>query len=276
LAEDAVLVVGSIALDSLQGGRFTEELGGSALYFSLAACQDCRVRMISAVGRDGEDRVRGLLARHPAIETDLQVLEAPTYRWFADDQGGRNVDLGSRDSIYDLWEPRPPAGWRGWAFVGSMRPDRQLEAARQLAGCGLLAADAMRSYVEAAPETARQLLELCDWYFCNEEEFAALGGRDPFEFRLRWGLRGLVLKHGPGGVTVYTEESRLHRPALSGAVVDTTGAGDALAGGLLARWHRSGGDPAALPEALERGVERASLAISDLGTRALAALPAER
>jgi sugar/nucleoside kinase (ribokinase family) len=268
--------VGSIALDSLQGGRFTEELGGSALYFSLAASQDCQVRMVSAVGRDGEQRVRALLARHPGIELDLQVLDAPTYRWFAEDQGGRNVDLGSRDSIYDLWEPRPPAGWRGWAFVGSMRPDRQLEAARQLAGCGLLAADAMRSYVDAAPDTARSLLELCDWYFCNEEEFAALGGLDPEGFRLRRGLRGLVLKHGPGGVTVFSDQGRLHRPALPGRVIDTTGAGDALAGGMLARWHRLGGDPAGLAEAVEHGVMRASLAISDVGTRALAALPAER
>jgi sugar/nucleoside kinase (ribokinase family) len=276
LAADALLVVGSIALDSLQAGRFTDELGGSALYFSLAASQDCPVRMVAAVGRDGEQRVRELLAAHPAIDADLEVLEAPTYRWFAEDQGGRNVDLGSRDSIYDLWSPSPPAGWRGWAFVGSMRPDRQLEAARRLAGCRLLAADAMRSYVDADPETARRLLEICDWYFCNEEEFGALGGVDPQEFRLRWRLQGLVLKHGPGGVTVYSDQGRLHRPALAGRVVDTTGAGDALAGGMLARWHRREGDPAALAEAVEHGVERASLAISEVGTRALAALPAER
>src|SRR5205807_1433404 len=98
-------VVGSIALDSLQGGRFTDELGGSALYFSLAASQDGPVRMVAAVGRDGEQRVRRLLAAHPAIEADLEVVEAPTYRWFAQDEGGRNVDLGSRDSIYDLWVP---------------------------------------------------------------------------------------------------------------------------------------------------------------------------
>ncbi|MDQ6790427.1 MAG: PfkB family carbohydrate kinase [Candidatus Dormibacteraeota bacterium] len=276
MANDALLVVGSIALDSLQGGRFTDELGGSAIYSSLAACQDCPVRMVAAVGRDGEQRVRRLLAAHPAIEVDLQVLEAPTYRWFADDQGGRNVDLGSRDSIYDLWVPKPPPGWRGWAFVGSMRPDRQLEAATQLAGCGLLAADAMRSYVDADPDTARRLLEVCDWYFCNEEEFAALGGGDPVDFRVRWRLQGLVVKHGPGGVTVYSQQGRLHRPALAGTVVDTTGAGDALAGGMLARWHRLAGDPGALAEAVEHGVRRASLAISDVGTRALAALPAER
>jgi hypothetical protein len=272
-SDDSLLVVGSIALDSLQGGRYTDELGGSAIYFPLAASPECRVQVVAAPGRDAEDRVRVLFAAHPSIQPRLELLDAPTYRWFADDLGGRNVDLGSSDSIYDLWSPRPPAGWRGWAFLGSMRPDRQLEAARRLAGCGLLAADAMRSYVEAAPEAAREILRLADWYFCNEDEFAALGGDDPEQFRRRWGLAGLVLKHGPGGVTVYNEGGRLHRQALEGPVVDTTGAGDALAGGMLARWRRLGGAPEALDEAVEQGVVRASLAISDVGIRALARPP---
>jgi hypothetical protein len=272
-SDESLLVVGSIALDSLQGGRYTDELGGSALYFSLAASPECRVQMVAATGRDAEDRVRALLAPHPSVTPRLEVLDAPTYRWFADDLGGRNVDLGSRDSIYDLWSPQPPADWRGWAFLGSMRPDRQLEAARRLAGCGLLAADAMRSYVEAAPEAAREILRLADWYFCNEEEFAALGGEDPEEFRCRWGLAGLVLKHGPGGVSVYSERGRLHRPALHGRVVDTTGAGDALAGGLLARWRRLDGAQEGLDESVEHGVVRAALAISEVGIRALARPP---
>src|SRR5262249_58604185 len=137
----------------------------------------------------------------PGIDlSGLTVVDAPTYRWFADAAAGRNVDLGSQDSIYDHWSPRVPAGYRGWAFVGSMRPDRQLEAARQLAGCGLLAADAMRSYVESAPEAARSVLRVADWYFCNQEEFSALGGRDPEAFREERHLEGLGPEHGPGGL----------------------------------------------------------------------------
>src|SRR5207248_830438 len=146
-----------------------------ALYFSLAASPLLPVALVAPVGRDAADRVRALLGSRPAIDLDgLDVVDAGTYRWFAEERDGRNVDLGSRDSIYDAWQPRCPAGFRGWAFLGSMRPDRQLQAARQLAGCGLLAADAMRSYLRAAPEPARDVLRLVDWYFCNEEELAAL------------------------------------------------------------------------------------------------------
>jgi sugar/nucleoside kinase (ribokinase family) len=265
-----LLVAGSIALDSLRGGRIREELGGSALYFALAASRLVPVSMVAPVGRDAEDRVRALLARHPRIDAGgLDVLDAPTYRWFADAREGRNLDLGSQDSIYDVWRPRLPPGFRGWAFVGSMRPDQQLRIVRHLAGCGLLAADAMCSYVVQAPVLVHRLLRLVDWYFCNDEELAALGGDDPERFRARWGLKGLVVKHGPGGATAYTEGAVVHVPTRARRVEDTTGAGDALAAGMLAHWMRHGGGPGHLRQALEVGSELAALAISALGVRAL-------
>lgn len=268
--EARLLVAGSIAIDSLQGGRITDELGGSALYFSLAACRLMPLTVVAPVGRDAEARVQAVLGCRPGIDlSGLSVVDAPTYRWFSDAEAGRNVDLGSLDSIYDHWSPQLPKGYRGWAFVGSMRPDRQLEAARQLAGCGLLAADAMRSYVESAPDAARSVLRVSDWYFCNQEEFSALGGSDPEAFREDWELEGLVLKHGPGGVTAYTATGAVHVPANARRVVDTTGAGDALAGGMLACWLLRGGDPAQLREALQVGVDCASLTISEIGAGAL-------
>src|SRR5256885_15028750 len=133
-----LLVAGSIAIDSLMGGRVTDELGGSALYFSLAASRRMDVLLVAPVGRDAEARVRALLGGRPRIDlAGLAVVDAATYRWFADAHAGRNVDLGSQDSIYDRWSPSIPPGYRGWAFVGPMRPDRQLEAAPRLAGRGL-------------------------------------------------------------------------------------------------------------------------------------------
>ena len=120
-----------------------------------------------------------------------------------------------------------------------------------------------------APRQASEVLEAVDWYFCNEEEFGALGGGDPQAFRARWRLDGLVVKHGPGGVTACDAGGELHVPAGAGAVVDTTGAGDALAGGMLSRWLEVGGARARLREALEAGVACASTAISDVGARAL-------
>jgi sugar/nucleoside kinase (ribokinase family) len=272
MTQPGLLVVGSVALDSLQGGLHTDELGGSALYFSLAASLIGPVGLVAPVGSDAVERVRSLLRARAAIDsTGLRVVDAPTYRWFADDGGGHNLDLGSADSIYDVWSPTLPARYRGWAFVGSMRASHQGTAANALAGCGLLAADAMRSYVLADPAGAHAVAERCDWYFCNGEEFAALGGRDPVAFRRRWGLTGLVLKDGPGGATVFTAAGAHHQPAMfDPPAVDTTGAGDALAGAMLARLRELGGAHEAIPVALRWGVAAATIAISAVGTRALA------
>src|ERR1700716_3988492 len=147
-----LLVAGSIALDSLQGGRIRDELGGSATYFSLSASVIGPVTAVAPVGRDGEAIARSALETRPGIDLSrLDVVEAPTYRWFAESEDGHNIDLGSQDSIYDFWQPRLPRRYRGWAFCGSMRPDRQMQAARELAGGELLSAGAMRSDVECHP-----------------------------------------------------------------------------------------------------------------------------
>jgi sugar/nucleoside kinase (ribokinase family) len=131
----------------------------------------------------------------------------------------------------------------------------------------------MRSYLTSQQEQAAQVLSTSGWFFANREELAALGG-DPERaeaFRQRWNLDGLVVKAGPAGCTVWTADGPLHLPALvSRAVVDVTGAGDALAGGMLAAWLEAGGQRDALRKALAHGIACASLAISAVGLRGLA------
>jgi len=268
-----LLVAGSVALDTRDGpfGKVEEALGGSAVYFALAASLIVPVRVVAPVGADGAKRVAQAFSGHHINTELLQILKAPTYRWRARQEHGRNVDLGSRDSIYNHWTPALPDGFRGWAFVGSMRPDRQAQLMAMLNGSQLLAADAMLSYVQARPPEARDVLRRAAWYFCNQEEFTALGGKDPDEFRRQWWLQGLVIKSGALGLAAYTEYGVVRVPALTDRpIVDTTGAGDALAGGMLARWMSTGGQPAGLQDSLVWGVACASITISSVGVKGIA------
>lgn len=268
-----LLVAGSVALDTRDGpfGRVVETLGGSAVYFALAASLITPVKVVAPVGVDGAKAVgQAFSGRLVDIEL-LQILEAPTYRWRARQEHGRNVDLGSKDDIYDCWDPSTPEGFRGWAFVGSMRPDRQAQLMKMLGGAELLAADAMLSYVHARPPEAKDVLRRAGWFFCNEEEFAALGGKDPEEFRRQWWLQGLVLKLGVHGLAAYIDDGVVQVPALTDQpLVDTTGAGDALAGGMLARWVTTGGQRSGLQDALVWGVACASITISSIGVKGIA------
>jgi sugar/nucleoside kinase (ribokinase family) len=271
-----LLAVGSIALDTLEGpfGTVTGELGGSALYFALAASLIRPVEIVAPVGHDASGAVQSVLAGRPVDVSRVSLLDLPTYRWSALQQAGTNLDRGSIDGIYDRWWPDLPLGYPGWAFVGSMRPDRQLLAAEALhESAGLLAADSMRSYLTAHRERAEQVLNASGWFFANREELIALGGDadDPERFRTRWGLTGLVVKAGKHGCSIWTDGGLIRLPALtSHPVVDVTGAGDALAGGMLAAWLEAGGGPESLRGALAHGIACASLAISAVGLQGLA------
>jgi len=268
-----LLVVGSVALDTRDGpfGKIKGELGGSAVYFALAASLIMPVRVVAPVGHDGVDKVSRAFAGRPIDSTLLAVLDAPTYRWLAHQQHGRNVEMGSADTIYDHWDPAIPPDFSGWAFVGSMRPDKQARVMRQLHFASLLSADAMLSYVQRQTPEAKDVLGRAAWFFCNEQEFAALGGHDPEQFRRQWWLDGLVLKKGSQGVDARTADGLLHVPALPGhPAFDTTGAGDAVAGGMLARWLSTGGQRSGLQDALVCGVACASLTIESIGIRGIA------
>ncbi|HEY0829965.1 MAG TPA: PfkB family carbohydrate kinase [Candidatus Dormibacteraeota bacterium] len=268
-----LLVVGSVALDTRDGpfGKVTEELGGSAVYFALAASLLVPVKVSAPVGRDGVERVTHAFEGRPIDTSLLDVIDAPTYRWKAHQEHGHTVDLGSADRIYDEWVPKVPAAFAGCAFVGSMRPDRQAQAMKLLHSARPLAADAMLSYVKQRTPDAKDVLRRAAWFFCNDEEFTALGGHDPEQFRRQWWLDGLVLKSGTHGVKAHTADGVLHVPALTAhPAFDTTGAGDAVAGGMLARWLSTGAQRSGLLDALVCGVACASLAIESIGIRGIA------
>lgn len=267
-----LLVAGSIALDTLEGdyGVAPDELGGSALYFALAASLIMPVSLVAVVGRDDAEQVQAAVAGRPIDLEYLDVLDAPTFRWRARHEAGGNVDLGRDDRIYDLWQPRTPNAYGGWAFAGSMRPSLQLAFLEQVRGAALLASDAMLSYVRSAPADAARVIGASTWFFANAAELTALGG-DPNAadaFRAAHGLEGLVVKSGPGGAGLVTGDDDVLVPALlSHPVVDTTGAGDAVAAGFLARRLTAPG--ATYRDALEHGIGCASITIEDIGLRAL-------
>jgi sugar/nucleoside kinase (ribokinase family) len=102
----------------------------------------------------------------------------------------------------------------------------------------------------------------------NEAEAALLTGcADPTEAARALAGRYpvAVVKLGADGA-LWAEGDRLvHRPAHPARVVDTTGAGDAFAAGLLSVWLADpGGDPVA---ALEAGAARAAAVVGRAGAR---------
>ncbi|HVA31640.1 MAG TPA: PfkB family carbohydrate kinase [Gaiellaceae bacterium] len=103
------------------------------------------------------------------------------------------------------------------------------------------------------PVRFRELLDAVapDVLFATEAEWEMLGGA---YLTARTG----VLKRGARGCTVLTEEARLDLAPVEAVVVDTTGAGDALAAGFLL-----GGT---LEEAARRGLDAAARCVANVGS----------
>ena len=97
----------------------------------------------------------------------------------------------------------------------------------------------------------------CDLLLPNADEAAVLG-----EERLRAIARETVVKHGAEGATWSDGNREVRVPAVPAEVVDTTGAGDAFAAGLLGVWPA--GEPAA---ALEAGAALAATIVAREGAR---------
>jgi ribokinase len=107
---------------------------------------------------------------------------------------------------------------------------------------------------------ARALIGEVDVLFANADEIDALGGLDAALSV----ARAVVLKRGAGGATWTDGPSAIDVPAVPAEVVDTTGAGDALAAGFLTATVDRSAPPA---EALAAGVALAARVVSRLGAR---------
>lgn len=139
-------------------------------------------------------------------------------------------------------------------------PVEAVAAAVELAGPHTLV------LLNAAPvrPLARGLLDRVDVLVVNEVEAAGLLGAstlppEPHAYR-GLGPAAVVVTAGAAGSHAYVDGRRIDCPAVAGAVVDTTGAGDAFVGALAAWFAREGtrrGDD--LDGPLGRGLEAASL-----------------
>ncbi|MGC1184796.1 MAG: PfkB family carbohydrate kinase [Candidatus Dormiibacterota bacterium] len=255
--------------------------GGSALYFSLAASRLCPVRVAAAVGSDGQDLLR-LLDVAGTERSAVAELPGATYRWRAEHHPNNPVPLDEEQQlgVYLDWHPELTVLARSSEilFLGSMPPLRQLEVLEQCSEPKLVALDTMRDFVAGNRADLEQVLQRSNMLFANEAELRSLLPDSRIDnvalagaVLQRWRLQTVVLKLGPAGAAVISADSvRRYRATPGPGVVDPTGAGDALAGGLLGRLAQLGRcDAAAIDAGMVDGGAAARAAISAFGVDGL-------
>ena len=240
-----LLVAGTITRDDVRApmGANTDGLGGSATYFTLAARLFAPVSVVGTAGPDFMPTFQAAMHRTGADLRGVVTSELPTYRWFAehDYETGTTRNERSDQGAYRGFKPvlTPDQRTIPIVFLGSMEPRHQLRVLEQLDHPWLVAGDTMKLYIREDPAALEPVLQRLDYLFLNASEAIALAKVGTIEqaaalLRHRYRLRGLVIKEGPKGATLYRHAEEIHLPALPvDPPTDPTGAGDAVAAGFL-------------------------------------------
>ena len=112
----AVLVVGSVAFDTVRTpfGSRNDVLGGSAVYFSVAASFFTEVRLVAAVGEDFQDDQAALLRQRGVDLRGLTRVQGKTFRW----EGEYGYDLNNPRTlrtelgVFASFRPQLPESFR--------------------------------------------------------------------------------------------------------------------------------------------------------------------
>jgi sugar/nucleoside kinase (ribokinase family) len=283
-----ITVAGTVHMDDITTphGRRFRQIGGSALYFALAAAPHAPVHLNAIVGDDAEAELRQTLDGLPVDLGGLAVSDGPTFRWHAvhDFQRWIAETVAEEPGCESEWRPRlsPEAARAEVLFLGSMRPSLQREILAQ-SSARLIGMDSMTCFTGPERDAVLDVVRGCDIVFLNRLELSSLVPEAPDwataarSLLGRSRLRVLVVKAGPTGAVLMTSTTTLERPAVPvDVVIDPTGAGDAVAGGFLGLCAAtSRDDDDVFPAALEEGLSLAATAIGTFGTEGLRRLAIE-
>jgi sugar/nucleoside kinase (ribokinase family) len=278
----SVLVVGSVALDTLTtpAGKAEDTLGGSAVYFGLAAGQLDKVRIVGVVGADFPSAERKFLEERNIDIEGLTIGRGPTFRW----EGVYGPDFGDARTIrtelgvFASFEPVLPDEYRKTpcVFLANIDPELQLQVLEQIENPSWIAMDTMNLWIEHKRDTVFQVMKKVDLLFVNASEARQISGTsDLFKagrYMLKRGPRFVVIKLGASGVMVLGGPRPFLLPACPvEQVVDPTGAGDSFAAGMLGFLSGVGGELTFrnITRGLCFGSVTASFAISGFGVDGL-------
>jgi sugar/nucleoside kinase (ribokinase family) len=282
----SLLVTGSIGIDTVTTpfGKSENCIGGSAVYFSMAASFFSPVRFVGVIGDDCSFDLTKVFAGR---DVDLSGLEvrggSKTFRWKGSYQGDMSQALTDAVQLNVLAERPPivPEHFRDseYVFLANTHPSLQIQLLEQLKSPKFVAADTMNCWIENQADELKKLLSRINALIINEGEAKMLTKTDHLSLAAqelqKLGPDVIIIKKGSHGViALYGREGFFALPAYPTTnVKDPTGAGDAFAGafmGYLASAQRVNAEY--LRRAIAYGTVTASLVIEGFSLSSIASV----
>jgi sugar/nucleoside kinase (ribokinase family) len=268
----SLLVTGSIGIDTVTTpyGKSENCLGGSAVYFSMAASFFSPVRFLGAVGVDCPFDLAKVFADRPVDLTGLEMRQmSKTFRWKGSYHDTMSEAITDAVELNVLAEEPPdvPGEYKDskFVFLANTAPALQRKLLRQIDKPVFVAADTMNCWITEHLNELKLLLKESDALIINEDEAKALA----LETNLIRAAKEILEM-----VTCNKDGEKFLLPAFpTDDVKDPTGAGDSFAGalmGYLAALERT--DFESLKTAIAYGTVVASFTIADFSLQGLTSI----
>ena len=279
----SLLVTGSIGIDTVRTPYGVSEdcLGGSAVYFSMAASFFGPVRFVGVVGADCPFDLAEVFMGRDVNLAGLEVrARSKTFRW----AGTYKQDMDDRTTDYmelNVLAEAPPAVPDAFAdskfvFLANTAPKLQHELLGQIRRPVFVAADTMNCWICDHLDDLKSLLKKIDCLIINEDEARLLAGEHNLikaaQIVLDMGLSVVVVKKGESGSLMCSADGEIFvLPAYpADQVNDPTGAGDSFAGGFMGYLAQTGRtDFETLKTAIAYGTVTASFTIAGFSLQGL-------
>ncbi len=281
-----LLVTGSIGIDTVRTPHGSSEncIGGSAIYFAMAASFFARVRFVGVVGADCPFDIPGLFVGREVDLGGLEVRQASkTFRWAGTYK--ETMDDRVTDAIeLNVLAEQPPVVPRAFAdsqfvFLANTAPRLQVQLLSQIKSPAFVAADTMDYWITDHLTDLQELLRRIHCLVINADEAKLLARQFNLvraaEQILAMGPSTVIVKKGESGSLVCAKDgSKFVLPAYPATDVrDPTGAGDSFAGGLMGHLAQAGRtDFDTLRTAVAYGTVVASFTIADFSLNGLTSI----
>ncbi|NSW88274.1 sugar kinase [bacterium] len=242
----SITVVGSSAFDDIETPRGSRKgiVGGSCIYFSLAASFKTKSNIVSVVGKDFPRKTFKIL-NDRSISTDgLIEQEGKTFSWggkynsFSEDPVTNFTNL----NVFESFSPSIPESYKesnSILFLANIDPVLQNKVVNLYHRPRIIGLDTMNFWIQSKRKSLIKVLKRVDILTINELELRLLGRKKSLNDCLNvvtneLGIKYLIVKRGSGGSLLVTKKAFHWIPSYPFCdVVDPTGAGDSYAGALF-------------------------------------------
>jgi cytidine kinase len=279
----SLLVTGSIGIDTVRTpfGVSEDCLGGSAVYFSMAASFFTSVRFVGVVGADCPFKLAEVFAGRKINLAGLEIRkQSKTFRWagtYHENMDNRTTDCLELNVLAEA-PPVVPASFADskFVFLANTAPNLQIELLSQVKKPTFVAADTMNCYISNFKTDLMKMLKKINCLIINEDEARQLAGEQNLikaaSMIIEMGPEVVVIKKGASGSLLCNREGgKFLLPAYPAEMVlDPTGAGDSFAGGFMGYLAGRGRtDFSTLKKAIAYGTVTASFTIADFSLKGL-------